>query len=165
VAFGDNPFWERNAYAEALLAIGMAVLEKVVPNLFVGQSLECFRELYPVVVDDFFGDISGQVFLPFVRMLSKAEPPVEALDFFLAGGLDLLSVDAQNLPWGRGAGLTLETPKTSYGSQILGIVLAVTTIRYIIQAITSQPPVLTMPLFNLRSRLFCFLRCPSIRSA
>jgi hypothetical protein len=89
VAFGDNPFWERNAYAEALLAIGMAVLEKVVPNLFVGQSLECFRELYPVVVDHFFGDISGQVFLPFVRMLSKAEPPVEALDFFLAGGLDL----------------------------------------------------------------------------
>jgi hypothetical protein len=56
-------------------------------------------------------------------------------------------------------------PKTSYGFHILGVIRAVTAMRYIMPAIIAQPPTIRRPRFSLLSSRFCFLRCPWMRSA
>jgi hypothetical protein len=53
-------------------------------------------------------------------------------------------------------------PKTSYGFHILGVIRAVTAMRYIMPAIIAQPPTIRRPRFSLLSSRFCFFRCPGM---
>ncbi len=61
--------------------------------------------------------------------------------------------------------LTRDSPRMSYGSQILGIDLAVTTIKYTIHPMTRYPSITAVIRFSLRSLRLCFRFCPSIRSS
>lgn len=61
--------------------------------------------------------------------------------------------------------LTSLMPKMSYGFQILGIVRAVTTMRYTISAISVHPTITAIPRFSLRSLRFWAFLWLSMRSA
>lgn len=65
-SLGDQPLGQGNTDAEALLAIGVAVLDVVVADLLVGESLECLGDVDPVVVDGLEGDVLGRVLTGFV---------------------------------------------------------------------------------------------------
>ena len=60
---------------------------------------------------------------------------------------------------------TSDIPRMSYGFHIFGIVRAVTTIKYAINAIIAHPTTTARMRFSLRSFRFWAFLCPSMRSA
>jgi hypothetical protein len=68
----------------------MAVLDVVVADLFVGESLECLGDVDPVVVDGLEGDVLGWVLAGFVGMQCERELPVVLLNRPLVGRLRLV---------------------------------------------------------------------------
>jgi hypothetical protein len=60
----------RKCYAEtrALLAIGMAILDVVVPHLFIGKRFVRFDNLYPFIIDGFHRFVQSWIWIAFVRM-------------------------------------------------------------------------------------------------
>ncbi len=105
----------------------------------------------------------GWVKSDLIGMLREGQFPVLSFDLFLRGGLEHFPL-ARHPTFGRSAH-TLDKPSISYGSQIFAVVLAVTAMRYTIQAISSQPAAAVIILFSLRCLRFCFHLCLSIRSA
>lgn len=162
-SLGDQPLGQGDADAEALLAVGVAVLDVVVADLFVGKSLECLGDVDPMVVDGLEGDVLGRVLTGFVGVQCERELSVVLLDRPLVGRLRFaLDPSPQEI---MAKTRTLETPSTSYGSQILVTVRAVTQIRYIMRAFSDQPPSMRSPRLVRLSARFCFLRWPWMRSA
>jgi len=97
VAVLDQEGGKSNAHAEALLAIGVAILKVVVANFLVCQSFECFGDLDPVFVDDFGGQILGGVDLDLVGMLGQRQFAVMFLDGLFVRRLDLVSHEEHGL--------------------------------------------------------------------
>lgn len=65
----------------------MAVLDVVVADLLVGESLECLGDVDPVVVDGLEGDVLGRVLTGFVGVQCEREFSVVLLDGPLVGRL------------------------------------------------------------------------------
>jgi hypothetical protein len=137
----------------------VAVLEEVVADLLISQGLECLRDVYPVVIDGLGCDVLCGVLAGLVGVKGKGESSVVFLNRLFVRILFSQSVSLFVVA-GLGSSRTLDTPSTSYGSQMSGELRAVTMIRYIIAALSAHPPTMTRPRFILRSSRFCFLRCP-----
>jgi hypothetical protein len=106
----------------------VAILEEVVADFFVCQRLERFCDIYPVVVDGLYCDVLLRVLVGLVGVQGKRKPSVVLLDgLFVCALLDWLACVPGDQPLERRR--TLETPNTSYGSQMSGVVRAVIRIR------------------------------------
>lgn len=57
VALGNDPLGQGDANAEALLAVGVAILQVVVADFLVGKSLEGLGVLDPLFVDAIDSDV------------------------------------------------------------------------------------------------------------
>ena len=78
--FCDEPLWQGNTNAEALLAIRMPVLLVVVADFLVGKRLVRLGDIDPVVVDRLDRDVFRRVFARFVGVQSDGELLVVLLD-------------------------------------------------------------------------------------
>ena len=104
-------------------------MQEVVADLLVGKSLESLGDIYPMVVDGLCRYVFGGVLAGFVGVKAKRESPVVLLDRLLIGILFCESAIVLRAHGFGSSRRTLETPSTSYGSQMSGVVRAVTIIR------------------------------------
>lgn len=110
VSVGDDKLGEGNAHAEALLAVGVAVLDVVVAHLLVREGLVGLGKFDIVIVERLGGLVLGRVGANLVGVVLEGQALVVRLDLLLVEGLGRVS----GLLWLSISGqLTSEIPRIS----------------------------------------------------
>lgn len=87
MAVCDDPLGERDADAETLLSVWVAILQEVVADFLICKRFVGLDNVHPSVVDEVLCDVVRQIFASLVRMVGFRKLSVMGSNLFVRGRL------------------------------------------------------------------------------